>query len=98
MPVGSRPLARPASKGVLTLSHPSGCCAAAAAALQAELSAVLALLEEHALDRTITLDHTLGSRGEALTTLTLVCKPDDGDEVAAALLQVLACVRRLSHH
>jgi hypothetical protein len=71
------------------------CCPAAPPALQAELSSVLALLEEHALDRTITLDQAQGSRGEALTTLTLVCRPDDGDEVAAALLQVRVCAARL---
>jgi hypothetical protein len=55
--------------------------------LQAELNSVVSVLEEHALD-TITMDHTQGSRGQELTTLTLVCKADDGDQVAAALLQV----------
>lgn len=47
------------------------------------------LLEQYALD-TITVDSTQGSRGQQLTTLTLVCKADDGDQVAAALLQVRA--------
>jgi hypothetical protein len=58
---------------------------------QAELNSVVSVLEEHALD-TITVDHTQGSRGQELTTLTLVCKADDGDQVAAALLQVRLAV------
>lgn len=57
--------------------------------LQSDVSAVVELLEQFALDTTtITLDSTHGSRGQQLTTLTLICKTDDGDEVAAALLQV----------
>jgi hypothetical protein len=55
--------------------------------LQSDVSAVVELLLQFALD-TITVDSTHGSRGQQLTTLTLICKPDDGDEVAAALLQV----------
>lgn len=55
--------------------------------LQSDVSAVVELLEQFALD-TITCDSTHGSRGQQLTTLTLICKTDDRDEVAAALLQV----------
>lgn len=56
-------------------------------AVQWQLSSAKALLEQRAL-ASITLDTTQGSRGQELTTLTVVCKEEDGDQIAAALLQV----------
>jgi hypothetical protein len=55
--------------------------------LQAELENVVKLLEQQALD-SITLDTTQGGRGQPLTSITVVVRPEDGDTVAAALLQV----------
>jgi hypothetical protein len=54
---------------------------------QAELQSVIELLEQQSLD-SITLDSTQGGRGQPLTSLTVVVRPEDGDTVAAALLQV----------
>jgi hypothetical protein len=48
---------------------------------------VIELLEQQSLD-SITLDSTQGARGQPLTSLTVVVRPEDGDTVAAALLQV----------
>lgn len=58
--------------------------------VQWQLSSAKAVLEQRALD-SITLDTTQGSRGQELTTLTVVCKEEDGDQIAAALLQVCLC-------
>lgn len=59
---------------------------------QADLNAVTQLLEEQAVEA-ITVDTTRGTQGQQLTALTVVCKPDDGDQVAAALLQLTPATR-----